>query len=132
MSLSRSTLRGKNADAVGRRHTAVELEKVALYGLLYTWKGSDESLKPIVRRSDSPARLLRTDESLNRCSWRIKMSYPLIRRPRTAGPTLPSPDTKTRPDGSGVYVAVPLLSRLRSPLLSQRGGADCKNTASFP
>lgn len=34
-----------------RRHTAVQLEKVALYGLLYTWKGSDESLKPIVRRN---------------------------------------------------------------------------------
>lgn len=29
-------------------HSKLQLEKVALYGLFYTWTGRDESLKPLV------------------------------------------------------------------------------------
>ena len=29
-------------------HDGIELEKVNTYGLVYTWQGSDKSLKPIV------------------------------------------------------------------------------------
>jgi hypothetical protein len=35
------------------RHEKLQLEKVATYGLLYTWHGSSPSLAPIVRRSPS-------------------------------------------------------------------------------
>jgi hypothetical protein len=33
---------------LGTSHTTLELSKVNTYGLLYVWKGSDASLKPIL------------------------------------------------------------------------------------
>ena len=67
-------VRRKDTHASTYRHEKLSLELIAVYGRLYTWEGSDKSLKPMVLMAHQDGAIHKLDQAYCRILLTLTMS----------------------------------------------------------